>query len=104
MIKKMILFAAVLLLSSCEVLFPTMTFKVIGSGSFSISYLDNGGSSSFSGGAQTFKREMVTDEVWVLSAQSNNGTGVRVEAYIGNELIKSQTATGYGVASISGTY
>lgn len=104
MIKKMILFATVLIFSSCEVFFPTMTFKVIGSGTFTISYIDNGGSSTFTGGAQTFKREMVTDEIWVLSAQSLNGTGVLVEAYIGNELIKSQSATGYGVASISGTY
>ena len=102
--KQLIIIAALFILSSCEVFFPTMTFKVIGSGQFSIVYIDNGGSSTFTGGAQTFKREMSTDEVWVLSAQSLNGTGVRVEAYIGNELIKSQSAAGYGVASISGTY
>ena len=102
--KQLIIIAALFLLSSCEVFSPQMTFKVIGSGTFSISFLDNGGSSTFNGSAQTFKREMTTDEIWVLSAQSNNGTGVKVEAYIGSELIKSQSASGYGVASISGSY
>lgn len=102
--KQFLFIAALFMLSSCEVLFPTYTFKVIGVGSFTIGFVDNGGSSVFNGSAQTFKREMSDGETWVLSAQSNSGSGVRVEAYIGNELIKSQSATGYGVASISGTH
>ena len=101
--KKLIIALSILALTSCDALFPSYTFKVIGSGQISISYLDDGGQSSWSGSAQSFKREMKTDEVYVLSAQSMSGTGCTVEAYIGNELIKRANATGYGVASISGS-
>lgn len=103
--KKTILFLAIAaVLSSCEVFNNTMRFKVIGSGTFTIGYSDNGGSTTFYSSEKEFTREMQTDELWVLTAQSNSGTGVRVEAYIGKELVKSNSASGYGVASISGTY
>lgn len=102
--KQIIIIAVLFLLSSCEVFNPTMTFKIIGSGTFSIAFSDDGGSSSFNGSAQNFTREMSTDEFWALSAQSNNGTGVKVEAYVGTELVKTQSASGYGIASIYGTY
>lgn len=103
--KKTILsIVVVFLLSSCEVFNPTMKFKVSGSGQISITYSDSGGTNQWSGSAQTFEREMLTDEFFYLSAQSNSGLGCKVEAYIGNELIKQAGASGYGVASISGTY
>lgn len=100
--KKLILALSIIALSSCDVLFPTYTFKVVGSGQMNITFLDDGGLNSWSGSSQEFKREMGVDEVWAMSAQSKNGTGCKVEAYFGSELIKQANANGYGVASISG--
>jgi len=102
--KKVILLSAILFLSSCEFLFPPLTIKVIGSGTFTVAYADQQISKVWETGQTSFDVEMLTDEAWSFSAQSNNGTGVTVEAYIGTEKIRSNSASGYGVASISGTY
>lgn len=102
--KHLIIIAALFVLSSCEVLFPPITFKIIGSGSFSVGYTDSQISKVWQTGATTFDVEMLTNETWVLSASSINGTGVTVEAYQGTELIRKQSVNGYGIASISGTY
>ena len=102
--KTIAILAAVVLLSSCEMISPKMKFKVIGSGSMLITYSDDGGMTQYDGGSREFEREMSDGEFYYLSAQSNSGSGCKVEAYIGNELVKQSSSSGYGVASISGTY
>lgn len=97
--RNLIIISALFLLSSCDTFFSSLTFKVIGSGTFNVGLSENGTYSSSTMSAKEFK---VNDSgVVILSAQSNSGTGVRVEAYIGKELIKSASASGYGVASIT---
>ena len=98
MIKQMFLVAAIMLLSSCDTFFAPITFKVIGSGTFNVALSENGTVNTSNMKATDFK--VNNTGTLILSAQSNEGTGVKIEAYIGSEKIKSASASGYGVASI----
>jgi hypothetical protein len=86
-------------MSSCDTLTNKITFKIIGSGTFSVGLSEDGDYSSSTMSAQSFK--VNGNGVVILSAQSNSGTGVKIEAYIGSEKIKTASAGGYGVASVT---
>jgi uncharacterized protein YceK len=96
--KLFIVLTAVLLLSGCESIFAPITFKVIGSGTFNVAISENGTVTSSNMSACEFK--INNSGTISLVAQSNDGTGVKIEAYIGKEKIKSAAASGYGVASV----
>ena len=103
-IKSILVALSLITMVGCDTFFPPMKFKVISNGKVFITYSDSGGTSQWEGGTQEFEREMLTDEFYYLSAQSQDGKGCVVEAYVGKELVKSARATGYGVASVSGSY
>ena len=97
--KKVMALFAILVLTSCDSIFAPITFKVIGNGNFNVWLSEDGTQSSSVMSATTFK--VNSGGVIILSAQSNSGTGVKIEAYLGSEKIKSASAGGYGVASIT---
>lgn len=86
-------------MSSCETLFTPVTFKVIGSGTFNVGLSEDGSYSSGTYPAQSFKS--TSEGVLVFSAQSTTGKGCTVEAWVGNDKVRSSSASGYGVASVT---
>jgi hypothetical protein len=97
--KKLMLLAVIVLFTSCDAIFAPITFKLIGSGTMSVGLSEDGTYSSSNMTAQSF--DVNSSGTVILTAQSNDGTGCKIEAYIGKELIKQASASGYGVASVT---
>ena len=97
--KLLIVLLLALSMSSCETLFMPVTFKVVGSGTFNIGLYEDGSYSSGTYAAQSFK--ISSGGVLTFSAQSTTGKGCTVEAWVGNYKVRSSSASGYGVASVT---
>jgi hypothetical protein len=97
--KKLFLFLAIASLTGCDSIFAPITFKIIGRGTFDVGLSQNGDYSSTTISAQSI--DVNNSGIIVLSAQSTQGTGVIIEAYLGNELIERTSSSGYGVAMLT---
>lgn len=96
--KLFLLAFMALFLSSCESIFAEYEMELIGSGQFMVSVLNDNGSSTNNYTSGRYK--IGSNENWYVTAQSLNGSGVKVRVYIGSELVKQGSASGYGVVSI----
>jgi hypothetical protein len=97
--KKLLIALVALLLVSCEDYKPTFSqtvnFSVIGDGMYNNNYSVNETT------AYQWTRTFSSGESYYVSAQSKNGTGCKIQAFINGQLFKESSSNGYGVASIS---
>jgi hypothetical protein len=103
--KKLLIALITLILVSCEDYKPTFSqtvnFSVIGDGMLSVTQMYNNNYSVNETTAYQWTRTFSSGESYYVSAQSKNGTGCKIQAFVNGQLFKESSSNGYGVASIS---
>jgi hypothetical protein len=111
--KKLLIALITLLLVSCgenqifgdyETFSQNVTFRVSGRGILNVSQMYGSDYSSIETTACEWTRTFYDGGFYYVAAQSEDGTGCKIQAIVNGEVYKEQSSNGYGVASISCSY